>query len=329
MRVALPIALLVLAVAVPPAGAQSPPAVGCPQHIEGDGPLPGPDRARDVLRGPLALLGAREIQRHRVPIGRYGVRLGIMLEAGHEATIVVHPDSREIAELEYRFQGGRRVREWQVAFRACEGDEPRFSGPGTVGPRTIWAGGLKVRRPGCVRLLIAVDGAAVDDVRLPFGRPCRPPAGLRSVGCSDRSLASFPDAYSDPANLVVGPMTLVGGAQAAERASASVIRELGWWKAPLLLQQDRSAVLSVAWESRRAARIGWATGPHGRAMRFESCRPGTSDSDVNTWPVTFWSGGFTLRRVPACVSFDLWWDLQAPAQRLRIPFGAPGACEPS
>jgi hypothetical protein len=50
---------------------------------------------------------------------------------------------------------------------------------------------------------------------------------------------------------------------------------------------------------------------------------------VNTWPVTLWSGGFTLRRVPACVSFDLWWDLQAPARRLRIPFGSPGACEPS
>jgi hypothetical protein len=329
MRVALLIALSALAVAVPAAGAQAPPAVGCPDHIEGDGPLPGPDRARDVVRGPLALLGAREIQRHRVPIGRYGVRLGILLAAGHEATIAVHPESREVAQLEYRFEGGRRVAEPQVAFRACEGDEPRFSGPGRVGPRTIWAGGLRVRRPGCVRLEIAVDGAAADVVRLPFGRPCRPPRGTRSVGCSNRSLASFPGAYSDPANLVVGPMTLVGGAQAADSASAAVIRELGWWKAPLLLRQGQDAVLSVSWESRRLARIGWASGPEGRAMRFTSCGTGVrTDSDVDTDRVTFWSGGFTLRRVPACVSFDLWWDVQAPAQRLRIPFGAPGACEP-
>ena len=180
-----------------------------------------------------------------------------------------------------------------------------------------------MRRPGCVRLKIWVDGAALDDVRLPFGRPCRPPRDIRSMGCSDRSLASFPDAYSDPANLVVGPMTLVGGAQAAETASAEVIRDLGWWKAPLLLRQGEEAVLSVAWESRRVARIGWATGPEGRAMRFVSC--GTevrTDSDVNTDRVTFWSGGFTLRRVPACVSFDLWWDAAgarpAPAHPVRL-----------
>jgi hypothetical protein len=320
------LAVVLVLVAAPAAQAKAPPAVGCAQHIEGDGPLPGPDRSRDVVRGALALLGAREIQRHRVPIGNHGVRLGIHLEAGHEATIAVAPESRDVAQLEYRFMGGRRARESQVRFRACAGDEPRFSGPGTVGPHTIWVGGLHVRRPGCVRLQLWVDGAAVDGVRLPFGRPCRPPPAMRSVGCAQRSMASFPGAYEDPRNLVAGPMAIVGGAQAAEAAAAKVIRELGWWKSPLLLREGAEAVLSVAWESRRLARIGFATGPDGRAMRFTACGPDErSGSDVDAQPVTFWSGGFTLRRVPACVAFDLW-VAGAPARRLRVPFGAPRAC---
>ncbi len=165
------LALVVLAVAAPGAQAKEPPDVGCAEHIEGRGPLPAPDRSRDVVRGELTLMGARRLQRDRT--SARSVRLGVMLDAGHEATIRVSPATRGIASLTYRFEHGGRMLEPVVNFAACASDAPRFSDGGTVGPRTIWAGGLFVHRPGCVRLLVWVDGARLDDVRVPLGRPCR------------------------------------------------------------------------------------------------------------------------------------------------------------
>jgi hypothetical protein len=314
------LALIAVAMLHPAAAeAQGAPRVACAQHIEGDGPPPRADATRDVTRGALTLMGARLLQHHRVPLRRTrSARLGVMLAAGREATIVVAPESRDVAFLEYRFEGRRRVPEWLVRFRAC--------GRGTVGPRTVWAGGLRMRRPGCVRLQIRVGDRETDDVRLPLGRPCRPPAGTRSVGCAERSTESFPDAWSDPGNLVVGPMTLLGGADAALRSAAAAIREDGGWKAPLLLREGSTATLSVAWEARRRARLRYGAGGPARAVRFTACRHGErSGSDVNTWPVTFWPGGFALARAPVCVPVDLW-VAETLARRLRIPFGDPDAC---
>jgi hypothetical protein len=329
MPIALMLALVAVLVAVPSAAvAKEQPRIGCGAHIEGDGPPPAPDRARDVTRGALTLMGARRLQRHRVPLMRSrAARLGIMLAAGHEATITVAPESRDFVTLDYRREQWRRLSEWQMEFRACRSDAPRFSGEGAVGPRTIWAGGIRIRRPGCVVLNVWDDRGPRDDVRLPLGRPCRPPAATRAVGCAERSQASFPNAWSDPGNLSVGLLTLVGGAQARLASAARSMRERGGWMMPLLLREGSAATLSVAWEARRRARLDYGGEPV-RAVRFTACRHGeASGSDVNTWPVTFWSGGVRLTRVPACVPVDLWVE-QALARRLRIPFGDPDACSP-
>lgn len=229
------LALMLVAAVTPDARAKGPLSVGCEQHIEGDGRSPRADRSRDVVRGPLTLMGARLLQRHRVRLaGAERVRVGVMLEAGHEAAITVEPESRDVAALAYRFEGERRVEDFRVEFVPCDPEEPRFGRAGTVGPRTIWAGGLEIRRPGCVRLRVAVDGTSLRDVRLPLGRPCKPPAAIREARCAERSSGDFPRAFSDPRNLTAGPLTLVGGADAGRTAAAPVIRELGWWKMPLL-----------------------------------------------------------------------------------------------
>src|SRR5438093_13103888 len=66
------------------------------------------------------------------------------------------------------------------------------------------------------------------------GRPPQSaaPKGM-IVGCSERSEADFPGAFSDPHNLVVGPLALVRG---AEPTTASTIRRFGGQKFPLLLR---------------------------------------------------------------------------------------------
>ena len=173
MRVAPVLVLTLLVVAIPPAHARGAASVGCAEHIEGPGVSPEVDPSRDVVRGAMTLMGARLLQHHRMPVDRR-TKLAIMLEAGHDATIVVAPGARRIARLEYAFDSDARRPDVAVDFRPCEPDEPRFSGPGTVGPRTIWAGGMEVRRPACVRLLVWVDRVRLEDVRIPLGRPCRP-----------------------------------------------------------------------------------------------------------------------------------------------------------
>ena len=172
MPVALLLALALMVGAATDAQGKRAGGVGCAEHIEGPGVAPQVDPSRDVVRGPLALMGARLLQQHRMPVDRR-TKLAIMLEAGHEATMVVAPSVRRITRLEYAFDDDARRPDIAVAFVPCAPDEPRFSGPGAVGPRTIWAGGIEVRRPACVRLLVWVDGRPLRDVRLPLGRACR------------------------------------------------------------------------------------------------------------------------------------------------------------
>jgi hypothetical protein len=175
----LALVLLVLSV-VAPAQAKVPGEVGCEQHIEGPG-APRVVPERDVVRGPLALIGGRLIQRHRMPMGGppggrdRQMRLGVLLAAGHEARLVVAPESRDAVALQYRLEGSERPPEAMAAFTPCDPETPRFGGRGTVGPTTVWAGGLLVREPACARLLVYIDDERrLPDVRLPLGRSCRP-----------------------------------------------------------------------------------------------------------------------------------------------------------
>jgi hypothetical protein len=86
------------------------------------------------------------------------------------------------------------------------------------------------------------------------------------------------------------------------------------------------AVISVAWERRRSVRlVGWGAEGEGRALRLAACGADEGD-DVNGTGVTWWSGGIALDRVPTCVALDVWIGLE-PSRRVRLPFGAPDACD--
>jgi len=173
MPALLAVLVIALLAAAPAASAKEPSLVRCGDRIEGAGPTPRADGARDITRGLLTLLGARRLQRDPSLARGPQVRVGVMLDAGLEGAIEVAPASRSVAALEYRFERGRRVAEPLAVFHSCRSDTPRFGGRGTVGPRTIWAGGLRIHRPGCVRLRVWVDGGRLPDVLIGAGRRCR------------------------------------------------------------------------------------------------------------------------------------------------------------
>ena len=73
-------------------------------------------------------------------------------------------------------------------------------------------------------------GEDASDRTPPPDRPSERPKGAVE-NCSTRSMADFPGAYSDPHNVVVGPLVLVG----ATHTPARTVREYGGNKFPLLV----------------------------------------------------------------------------------------------
>ena len=177
-----------------------------------------------------------------------------------------------------------------------------------------------------------------DSPRSPSGRPVAPvvaeavPRGPRFGGaletCSTRSEANFPGAFSDPGNLVVGPLVLVGGAF----TDASTVREYGGNKFPLLVKAGHTVTIRIAPGARDLARLAYGPLPRGetrfddayRSVTFVACRPGErtqkyspggpSGSYADDVSVTFWSG-FVLTRAPACVPLHVYLDdSRSPSQ---------------
>lgn len=325
------------------------PAVGCAEHIEGPG---GPRTVyvqRDVVRGALTLLDARTLMTggrsdRPSPRPRPGrpaqVRLGVLLAAGHRATVSIHPADRRRAALQYRFgdetQDGRPA-DATVDFVPCPPQTPRFSGSGTVGPATIWGGGLLVRSAGCVRLRLTVDGVSRDGVRLALGAACpKPSTDVPTASCRNRSMAAFPGGFVAQSNLIAGPLSIVGAKGAGTPSGAQTIRELGWWKSPVLVAAGRTVTVRVAASSKHSVRLTGYAG-HGApraafqtqpaAVSFRACSPNErSGSTADGRPVTFWSGGFAVRRLPVCAELIVRVDDEPYTRRFRLPFGAPSRC---
>jgi len=160
------------------------------------------------------------------------------------------------------------------------------------------------------------------------------------VGCARRSEASFPGAFSARGNLVVGPLVLIGGAY----TPASVVREFGGNKFPLLVKAGHTVTVRLARGARRSAGLtygGLGRGrlPQGRqvklrdaadSMSFVACRPGKptpeyrpegpSGSAADGEPVTFWSG-FVLTRAPACVPLEVYVDGEPSPRRVGMALG--------
>jgi hypothetical protein len=144
--------------------------------------------------------------------------------------------------------------------------------------------------------------------------------------CSTQSWADFTGAFFDPANLVVGPLVLVGG---ATPTPASVVEAVGGNKFPLLVRDGHTAALQVPLEARAHASLGYGPLPQGEVLvrdghdtvTFVACDdsdPSRSTADV---PVTFWSG-FLLADEPLCLPLDVWTDGANEPRRIEIELGA-------
>jgi hypothetical protein len=152
------------------------------------------------------------------------------------------------------------------------------------------------------------------------------------VDCSKRSEASFPGAFADSRNLVVGPLVLVGAAY----TPASAVRRFGGNKFPLLVKAGHTVTVRLSREVQGSAGLAYAglgkrPLPQGQqvtvraaadTMRFVACPPdGPSASHADREEVTFWSG-FVLTRTPACVPLEVHVDDDPSPRQVGLALGA-------
>lgn len=142
--------------------------------------------------------------------------------------------------------------------------------------------------------------------------------------CSTRSEARFPGAFTDPANLVVGPLVLVGGAY----TSARTVRQFGGNKFPALVRAGHRVTVELPRTARDIAGIGWGSRRGGLVRRvarhtvsFVACRSDEpSGSSVDGQPVTFWSGGVSAD-APRCVPLRVYVDDEPGPRLVGLPLG--------
>jgi hypothetical protein len=163
------------------------------------------------------------------------------------------------------------------------------------------------------RAAFAVEGAAEG----------QRPRGVRET-CSTRSEADFPGALTDPDNLVVGPLILVG---AGRRAQFDEV--YGGQKFQALVRRGKRVTVEVPRSARPGAGLAYGPLPNGevdvsdthRVVRFVACGQGEpSGSSASGRPVTFWSGG-VLARSPRCVPLRIWVGNEPSPRRRMIRLG--------
>ena len=174
--------------------------------------------------------------------------------------------------------------------------------------------------------LVARGEDASDRTRPPDPPSKRPKGAVEN--CSTRSMAgTFPGGpYSDPHNVVIGPLVLVGAAHTPART----VREYGGNKFPLLVLAGHRVTVALSRETRRVAGLGYGPLPHGvdlapsdghRVVTFKACRRGkNSGSNADGRPVTFWSG-FVLTSSPRCVPLEVWVDDEASPRHISLRMG--------
>lgn len=159
----------------------------------------------------------------------------------------------------------------------------------------------------------------------PAGSQQAIPAHLQGVteDCGTRSEADFGPAFRDSANLVVGPLAMIG---AGEFTPASVVRRFRGQKYPLLVKTGHSVTIEVPAGARAFAGLGYGPLPQGEItlerahprVTFIACEEGSGSSAEG--PVTFWSGGL-VANAPHCVPLDIFVDGDAAPRRVLIALG--------
>jgi hypothetical protein len=264
----------------------------------------------------------------------------------------VAPDGSLGVKIGWRRGPGVRGRV-TVEARRLDGPAPpvrRLISARGYGLTGLQASGIAFPTQGCWMVTAGAGGARLTFVllvlkpgasRLPPPRPH--PRGV-IVDCTRRSEANFPGAFTDPRNLVVGPLVLEG---AGEPTPASVVRDFGGNKFPLLVKAGHTVTVRLPRPVRRFAGLAYGGLGHGllpegetrlrdtaHTMTFVACQPGRpprtyrddgpSGSYADGQSVTFWSG-FVVMRKPACVPLQVYVDDDPSPRHAVIEMGA-GRC---
>lgn len=147
-----------------------------------------------------------------------------------------------------------------------------------------------------------------------------------TLDCSTRSMADFGPAFADPHNLVVGPLLLVGGAEATSEA---LIRAHEGQKFPLLVKAGHRVRMSVPAEAKSFGGLAYGPFPEGEIrardahdeITFVACDRDEPSGSKAGGPVTFWSG-FVMTSVPTCLPLDVYVDEESTARRIEMSLGA-------
>jgi hypothetical protein len=180
--------------------------------------------------------------------------------------------------------------------------------------------GLTFPTAGCWRVVGKVGRATLSLVV----EVSKPPEAV-VADCANRSEASFPKAFSDPRNLVIGPLVLVGAARAVYTPG----RFVGGQKFPALVENGHRVTVELSRGTRRFAALAYGPLPQGelhlrdahRIVSFVACARGErSGSSAGAHAVTFWSG-FVLAASPRCVPLRVWADAERSPRLVELRLG--------
>jgi hypothetical protein len=136
--------------------------------------------------------------------------------------------------------------------------------------------------------------------------------------------AAFAGGFTNPENLVVGPLVIVGGSY-LDRDGA---RLLGSQRFLVLVLAGHTVTVRLAPEARTLAGLAYGRHRDGkvklrdtyRSVTFIACGAEESTSDIDGADATLWSG-YVLTRRPECVPLEVSIDGGAP-QRVGLTLGA-------
>jgi hypothetical protein len=196
------------------------------------------------------------------------------------------------------------------------------------------AGGVVLVTVAVVAVVLASRGGESAPVAVPKSPPKQAtpkpgtPVAVRTVvaTCATRSMAPFGPAYTNPGNLVVGPLAMVG---AADFTTPSTVGRVHGNKFPLLVRAGHTVSVEVAPSARTFAALGYGPLPQGLitldvahpSVTFVACPRGMSSGSTAGGSVTFWSGGLVANE-PHCVPLDVLVDGATTPTRVFVELGA-------
>jgi len=140
-----------------------------------------------------------------------------------------------------------------------------------------------------------------------------------------QSWGQFGQAFTDPDNVIVGPLVFAGG---NVTTPAATVQAQGGWKYPVLVKLGHAVTVQIPAAVRRTAGLVYGSGHSAHdTIRFVACPRGEKKSNTSSagGPVTFWSG-FVMTRSPGCIPLDVYVDDESSPRHAAVTVG-PNPCE--